>query len=65
MSTVTEFFKAFQEGIANKDSSRLGASMTDDFELVTTVRTMNKQQCLDGVAGGGNPTIVSKQGHGN
>ena len=35
--------------------------MTDDFEFVTTVRTMNKQQCLDWVAGGGNPTIVSNQ----
>ena len=58
MSAVTEAYKAWQEGFENKDSSQVGEFMTDDFEFISTIRTMNKQQTLDWIAAGGNPTSV-------
>ena len=58
MSLATELFKAWQEGFATKDSSQVGKFMTDDFEFISTIRTMNKQQTLDWIAAGGNPTSV-------
>ena len=58
MSLATELFKAWQEGFENKDSSQVGEFMTDDFEFISTIRTMNKQQTLDWIAAGGNPTSV-------
>jgi len=56
MSSVTEAWKAWQEGLANKDSSKLGEFFTDDFQFVSKAGTKNRQETLDWVAAGGNPT---------
>ncbi len=58
MSSVTEAWKAWQEGLANKDSSKLGEFFTDDFQFVSASGTRNKQETLDWTAAGGNPTSV-------
>jgi len=58
MSSVTEAWKAWQEGLANKDSSKLGEFFTDDFQFVTASGTRNKQETLDWTAGGGNQTVL-------
>ena len=58
MSSVTEAWKAWQEGLANKDSSKLGEFFTDDFEFVSASGTRNKQETLDWTAAGGNPTSI-------
>ena len=58
MSSVTEAWKAWQEGLANKDSSKLGEFFTDDFQFVSASGTKNKQETLDWTAAGGNPTII-------
>ena len=34
MSSVTELWQTWQEGFANKDSSKLAEFLTDDFEMV-------------------------------
>jgi len=56
MVSVTEAWKAWQEGLANKDSSKLGEFFTDDFQFVPKAGTKNRQETLDWVAAGGNPT---------
>ena len=56
MSSVTEAWKAWQEGLANKDSSKLGEFFTDDFQFVSESGTKNRQETLDWTAAGGNPT---------
>ena len=58
MSSVTEAWKAWQEGLANKDSSKLGEFFTDDFQFVSATGTRNKQETLDWTAAGGNPTSI-------
>ena len=59
MSSVTEAWKAWQEGLANKDSNRLAELLTDDFEMVRPAGgTRNKQETLDWTAAGGNPTSI-------
>ncbi len=58
MSSVTEAWKAWQEGLANKDSSKLGEFFTDDFQFVSARRTMDKQEALDWTAAGGSPTSI-------
>ena len=58
MSSVTEAWKAWQEGLANKDSSKLGEFFTDDFVFVSASGTRNKQETLDWTAAGGNPTSI-------
>ena len=58
MSSVTEAWKAWQEGLANKDSSKLGEFFTDDFQFVSASGTRNKQETLDWTAAGGNPTVL-------
>ena len=58
MSSVTEAWKAWQEGLANKDSSKLGEFFTDDFQFVSASGTRNKQETLDWTAAGGNPTSI-------
>ena len=58
MSLGTEFTKAWQEGFANKDSSRLAELITDDFQMTTPLRSLSKQECLDWVAAGGSPTSL-------
>ena len=56
MSSVTEAWKAWQEGLANIDSSKLGEFFTDDFQFVSASGTRNKQETLDWTAAGGNTT---------
>ena len=58
MSSVTEAWKAWQEGLANKDSSKLGEFFTDDFQFVLAAGTRNKQETLDWIAAGGNPSVI-------
>ena len=47
MVSVSEVFKAWNEGFANKDSSKLAEFFTDDFRFVSRVRDMGKQETLD------------------
>ena len=58
MSSVTGAWKTWQEGLANKDSSKLGEFFTDDFRFVSTIRDIGKQEALDWTAGGGNQTAM-------
>ena len=58
MSSVTELWQTWQEGFANKDSSKLGELLTDDFQFVSARRTMSKQEALDWTAGGGYETVM-------
>ena len=58
MVSVSEVVKTWQEGFANKDSSKLGEFFTDDFEFVSASGTRNKQETLDWTAAGGNPTSI-------
>ena len=44
--------KTWQEGFANKDSSKLGEFFTDDFRFVSNVRDIGKQETLDWTATG-------------
>jgi len=47
MVSVSEVFKAWNEGFANKDSSKLAEFFTDDFRFVSRVRDIGKQETLD------------------
>ena len=58
MSSVTGAWKTWQEGLADKDSSKLGDFFTDDFQFVSATGTRNKQETLDWTAAGGNPTSI-------
>jgi len=58
MVSVSEVVKTWQEGFANKDSSKLGEFFTDDFRFVSKSGTKNKQETLDWTAAGGNPTSL-------
>ena len=58
MSSVTEAWKAWQEGLANKDSSKLGEFFTDDFRFVSETRDWGKQETLDWTAEGGFQTAM-------
>ena len=58
MVAVSEVFKAWQEGLANKDSSKIGEFFADDFVFTTTVTTRSKQETLAWVDAGGNPTVI-------
>ena len=58
MVAVSEVFKAWQEGLANKDSSKIGELFADDFVFTTTVTTRSKQETLAWVDAGGNPTVI-------
>ena len=58
MVSVSEVFKAFDEGFTNKDSSRLAELLTDDFQFVGKSGTRNRQETLDWTAGGGNQTVL-------
>ena len=58
MVAVSEVFKAFKEGFANKDSSKLAELLSDDFQWVSKVREMSKQETLDWTASGGNPSAI-------
>ena len=52
MVSVSEVVKTWQEGFANKDSSKLGEFFTDDFRFVSNVRDIGKQEALDWTATG-------------
>ena len=52
MVAVSEVFKVWQEGFANKDSSKLAEYFTEDFKFVSRQRDMSKQETLDWTAGG-------------
>ena len=59
MVSVSELWKAWQEGFANKDSSKIGEFLTDDFQVaMPNGRTMDKQEALDWTAAGGSPTSI-------
>ena len=47
MVSVSEVVKTWQEGFANKDSSKLGEFFTDDFRFVSNIRDIGKQETLD------------------
>ena len=47
MVSVSEVFKAWNEGFANKDSSKLAEFFTDDFRFVSNIRDIGKQETLD------------------
>ena len=52
MVSVSKVVKTWQEGFANKDSSKLGEFFTDDFRFVSNVRDIGKQETLDWTATG-------------
>ena len=58
MVSVSEVFKAWNEGFANKDSSGLAEVLTDDFRFVSEIRDWGKQETLDWTAEGGFQTAM-------
>ena len=58
MVSVSEVFKAWNEGFANKDSSGLAEVLTDDFRFVSETREWGKQETLDWTAEGGFQTAM-------
>ena len=58
MVSVSEVFKAWNEGFANKDSSGLAEFFTDDFRFVSETRDWGKQETLDWTAEGGFQTAM-------
>ena len=53
MASGTELWEAWNEGFANKDSSRLAELLTDDFRFVSATRNLSRQEVLDWTADGG------------
>ena len=45
-------YKVWQEGFANKDSSKIGEFFTDDFRFVSNIRDIGKQETLDWTSSG-------------
>ena len=58
MVSVSEVFKTWNEGFANKDSSRLAELLTDDFRFVSATRNLSRQEALDWTADGGFQTLI-------
>ena len=58
MSSVTEAWKAWQEGFDNEDSSKLAEFFTDDFQFVGAQGSKSRQETLDWIAAGGSPTSI-------
>jgi len=65
MVSVSEVWKAWQEGLANKDSSKIGEFFTDDFQFIRPAGsfdlpggTRSRQETLDWTAAGGSPTSI-------
>jgi len=52
MVSVSEVYKVWQEGFANKDSSKIGEFFTDDFRFVSNIRDIGKQETLDWTSSG-------------
>ena len=58
MVSVSELWQTWQEGFANKDSSKLAEFLTDDFEMVGASGTRSRQQTLDWTSAGGSPSAI-------
>ena len=58
MASGTELWEAWNEGFANKDSSRLAELLTDDFRYVSPTRNLSRQEALDWTADGGFQTLI-------
>jgi len=58
MASGTELWEAWNEGFANKDSSRLAELLTDDFRFVSATRNLSRQETLDWTADGGFQTAM-------
>ena len=59
MVSVSEVFKAWQEGFVNKDSSRLAEFFTDDSQFIRPAGgARTRQETLDWTAAGGSPTSI-------
>ena len=58
MVSVSQLWQTWQEGFANKDSSKLAKFLTDDFEMVGASGTRSRQQTLDWTAAGGSPSAI-------
>ena len=58
MSLAMVLLGACKEGFANKDSSSVGGFLTEDFEMITPVKSRPRQGFLGLVAEGGNPAII-------
>ena len=58
MVSVSEVFKAWNEGFEKMDSSQLAELFTDDFRFVSTIRDIGKQEALDWTAEGGFQTAM-------
>ena len=58
MVSVSEVFKAWNEGFANKDSSGLAEVLRADFRFVSETRDWGKQEPLDWTAVGGFQTAM-------
>ena len=58
MVAVSEVFNTWNEGFANKDSSKLVEFFTDDFRFVSETRDWGKQETLDWTAEGGFQTAM-------
>ena len=52
MVSVSEVYKVWQEGFANKDSSQIGEFLTDDFRFRSNIRDIGKQETLDWTSSG-------------
>ena len=65
MVSVAEVLKTWNEGFANKDSSKLAEFFTDDFQFIRPTGsvdlrggTRTRQETLDWTAAGGSPTTI-------
>jgi ketosteroid isomerase-like protein len=59
MVSVSELRKTWQEGFANKDSSKLAEFLTDDFQFIRPAGgARTRQETLDWTAAGGSPTSI-------
>ena len=58
MSSVTEAWKAWQEGFDNEDSSKLAEFFTDDFQFVGAKGSKSRQETLGWIAASGSPTSI-------
>ena len=59
MASATELFKAWKEGFDNKDSSQVAGFLTDDFQYRGQhTGSKSKQETLDWIGAGGNPTAI-------
>ena len=65
MVSVSELYKVWQEGLANKDSSKLAEYFTEDFQFIRPTGsvdlrggTRTRQETLDWTAAGGSPTSI-------